>query len=63
MPTLGAIWGAQGRRVQLNDGLTCTKTTTDLYAGVYPDYHPFHALWVHEVGGNSMAASRIVRQD
>jgi hypothetical protein len=48
------IWGAQGSRVRLTDGLARTKETPTSVPTVpysIPDSHPFHALRVGNPGG------------
>src|SRR2546423_15374057 len=50
----GTIWGAQGSRVRLTDGLARTKKTpTSVPAAIQliPVSHPFHILWVDSFGG------------
>ena len=50
----GTIWGAQGSRVRLTDGLARTKktpTSVPTAPQPIPDSHPFHILRVENSGG------------
>jgi hypothetical protein len=54
-PARDAIWGAQGFRVRLTDGLARTKITPTSVSTarrqLTQDSHPFHILRVGDFGG------------
>src|SRR5438477_11374361 len=54
LPAHSTIWGAQGSRVRLTDGLARTKetpTSVPTAPHFIPAAHPFHALRVGNAGG------------